>query len=287
MIVWSELAKEKTLRLIISCVSRSACMMLIDDNGLIRPDLFTRRRGSRLEYTQERTANHFIIKEPVQCCKWMMDWSVSMHAPTNSSLPLFLAPAQFPHWRGVHKSRVLFAFTQLSSSRKTPSQKSTLTNDAFHEICSKPHLAVFSGSIYESIQSGSVFTIHNVKADTVVDLSAGDNTTVTGWSLNGGKNQQWTTLWSGESWNFQSVATGLYLGIVGTPGNGTNLTVASTPTAWDIWHDTVNETNYRIFVPNTTVNWDLWGYGDATSGDPITLWGTWSGIHQTWRFVQV
>ncbi|KAJ3892008.1 putative mannanase [Lentinula edodes] len=138
----------------------------------------------------------------------------------------------------------------------------------------------------ELIQSGSVFTIHNVKADTVVDLSAGDNTTITGWSLNGGKNQQWTTLWSGESWNFQSVATGLYLGIVGIPGNGTNLTVASTPTAWDIWHDTVNETNYRIFVPNTTVNWDLWGYGDATSGDPITLWGTWSGIHQTWRFVQ-
>lgn len=29
----------------------------------------------------------------------------------------------------------------------------------------------------ELIQSGSVFTIHNVKADTVVDLSAGDNTT--------------------------------------------------------------------------------------------------------------
>ncbi|KAJ3739962.1 putative mannanase [Lentinula detonsa] len=138
----------------------------------------------------------------------------------------------------------------------------------------------------EPIQSGLVFTIHNVKADTVVDLSAGDNKTITGWSLNGGKNQQWTTIWTGESWNFQSVETGLYLGFTGTAGNGTNLTVASTPTAWDIWHDTVNETNYRIFAPNTTVNWDLWGYGDAISGDPITLWGAWSGIHQTWRFVQ-
>ncbi|KAJ3982045.1 putative mannanase [Lentinula detonsa] len=144
----------------------------------------------------------------------------------------------------------------------------------------------------EPIQSGLVFTIHNVKADTVVDLSAGDNKTITGWSLNGGKNQQWTTIWSGESWNFQSVETGLYLGFTGTAGNGTNLTVASTPTAWDIWHDTVNETNYRyvavtragmedihvipsIFAPNTTVNWDLWGYGDAISGDPITLWGAW------------
>ncbi|KAJ3718214.1 putative mannanase [Lentinula raphanica] len=146
---------------------------------------------------------------------------------------------------------------------------------------------VYLRATSELVQSGSVFTIHNVKSGTVVDLSAGDNKTITGWALNGGKNQQWETIWSGNSWNFKSVETGLYLGFTGTAGNATNLTVASTPTGWDIWHDTVNETNYRIFAPNTTVNWDLWDYGNAVSGDPITLWGAWSGIHQTWRFVQV
>jgi len=139
----------------------------------------------------------------------------------------------------------------------------------------------------ELIQTGLNFTIVNAKSGTVVDLSAGDNTTITGWTPNGGKNQQWTTLWNGNAWNFKSVGTGRYLGILGNAGNGTNLTAASTPTDWDIWHDEVNATNYRIYYPNTTVNWDLFDYGDATPGDPITLWGAWSGIHQTWTFEEV
>ncbi|KAF5376012.1 hypothetical protein D9757_008834 [Collybiopsis confluens] len=136
----------------------------------------------------------------------------------------------------------------------------------------------------ELIQSGSTFTIHNVKGGTVVDLSAGDNKTITGWTANGGKNQQWNTLWAGNSWNIQSVETGFYLGFSGTAANGTNLTVSSTPTGWDIWHDEVNATNYRIFAPNTTQNWDLFNFGSSVAGNPITLWQTWSGVHQTWNF---
>ncbi|KIK58577.1 carbohydrate-binding module family 13 protein [Collybiopsis luxurians FD-317 M1] len=139
----------------------------------------------------------------------------------------------------------------------------------------------------ELIQSGRTFTIINAKAGTVVDLSAGDNTTSTGWTPNNGLNQRWTTLWTGHSWNFQSVITGSYLGISGTAANGANLTVSTTPTDWDIWHDTVNVSNYRIYIPNTAQNWDLWDFGNPVAGDPITLWQATTGVHQTWTFEQV
>lgn len=43
----------------------------------------------------------------------------------------------------------------------------------------------------------------------------------------------------------------------------------------------------RVFAPFTVYNLDLWNYGDPVPGDPITLWGKWNGVHQTWKFVQV
>lgn len=120
----------------------------------------------------------------------------------------------------------------------------------------------------ELIQSGLTFNIHNVKSGTVMDLSGVDNKSsefytypemfgsnsssfpVIGYPLDsvGGENQKWTTLWTGEAWNFQNALTGAYLGIAGTAQDGQNLTVSTTPTGWDIWHDTVNETNYRYVL---------------------------------------
>ena len=41
-----------------------------------------------------------------------------------------------------------------------------------------------------------------------------------------------------------------------------------------------------VFVPNTHENLDLWGNGLATPGNPITLWWTWNGLHQTWNFTE-
>lgn len=37
------------------------------------------------------------------------------------------------------------------------------------------------------------------------------------------------------------------------------------------WHLATNS----VFIPNTSQNWDLYADGDATPGDPITLWGEW------------
>jgi len=138
-----------------------------------------------------------------------------------------------------------------------------------------------------SVASGSTYIIVNVKGGTVMDLSAGDNKTITGWVYNGGSNQHWTLNWVGNGWTFRNVNTGTYLGIQGTPADGLPLVAVSTPFVWDIWPDAVNATTYRIFVPNTLENWDLYDYGATNSGDPITLWTSWSGIHQTWSLRQV
>jgi len=40
------------------------------------------------------------------------------------------------------------------------------------------------------VQNNKVFIIKNVKGGTVVDLSQGDNVTVTGYPLNNGPNQK-------------------------------------------------------------------------------------------------
>jgi hypothetical protein len=136
------------------------------------------------------------------------------------------------------------------------------------------------------VNSGLTYVITNVKAGTVIDLSAGDNKTVTGWAYNGGTNQKWTMNWVGNGWTFQNQNTQTYLGIEGTPADGLPLVAVSTPFTWHIWRDETNSSTYRIFVPNTIYNLDLFGYGLTTSGDPIQLWTTWSGLHQTWTFGQ-
>jgi len=141
-----------------------------------------------------------------------------------------------------------------------------------------------------NVNSGSTYLITNVKAGTAVDLSAGDNTTVTGWTVNGASgsaNQHWAMNWTGNSWTFRSVYTGHYLSINGTAADGTGIVASATPFGWDIWRDDNNTNTFRIFVPNTIQNLDLYGDGLKTPGDPITLWSTWDGLHQTWNFTQV
>ena len=113
--------------------------------------------------------------------------------------------------------------------------------------------------------------------------------------------------WLGNGWSFQNAYTGSYLGVQGNVSNGLPIVAVNSPFTWHIWRDDVNPNNFRwkstfplnirrgsylsffldrIFVPNTTQNLDLYNYGLNTSGDPIQLWSTWNGTHQTWNFTQ-
>ncbi|KAJ7437864.1 ricin B-like lectin [Mycena galericulata] len=139
----------------------------------------------------------------------------------------------------------------------------------------------------EIVQSGGTYRILNAKAETAMDLSGGDNKSIIGYPYHNGENQHWTLTWTGDSWTFRSASSGLYLGLDGPPADGTHLVATSTPFQFDIWHDEKNTQNYRIFVPNTSYNFDLYGDGDSTPGTPITLWYRWAGIHQTWSFERV
>ncbi|KAJ7599606.1 ricin B-like lectin [Mycena floridula] len=138
----------------------------------------------------------------------------------------------------------------------------------------------------ELVQSGQTYKLVNVKSSTVVmDLSGTDNRSIIGYPDQDGPNQKWTMAWTGHSWTFRSVSSGLYLNISGQPADGTKLVAAPEPCQWDIWHDESNHDAYRIFIPGTGFNLDLYNYGDATPGNPITLWYRWKGVHQTWKFV--
>jgi hypothetical protein len=137
------------------------------------------------------------------------------------------------------------------------------------------------------VNSGSTYVIQNVKSGTVMDLSAFDNTTVIGWPANGGKNQQWTMGWTGKAWTFKSGSTGLFLAVSGTAADGAKLVSSSTPFEWHIWRADNDPNTFRVFVPFTHQNIDLFNQGDPTPGTPITTWWTWEGLHQTWKFTQV
>ncbi|KAK0432363.1 ricin B-like lectin [Armillaria borealis] len=155
-----------------------------------------------------------------------------------------------------------------------------------------------------SVDSGSTYKIRNAKSGTVLDLSGVDNTAIIGYPDHNGANQQvyfclpssyfsllsrcsGPLTWTGRSWTFRSVSSSQYLGLAGTSGNGTKLLAVAEPFEWDIWHDEIDQTTFRVFAPNTTYNFDLWNYGDSVPGDPITLWAKWNGLHQTWRFERV
>ncbi|KAJ7126415.1 ricin B-like lectin [Mycena crocata] len=139
----------------------------------------------------------------------------------------------------------------------------------------------------EIVQSGLTYRIINAKAGTVMDLSGVDNKTIIGYPYHNGDNQHWTLTWTGNAWTIRSVSSGLYIGLDGAPADGVPLIATPTPFQFDIWHDEEDNLNYRIFVPNTKINFDLYDDGNPAPGTPITLWYRWEGIHQTWRFERV
>ncbi|KXN83013.1 hypothetical protein AN958_01948 [Leucoagaricus sp. SymC.cos] len=134
------------------------------------------------------------------------------------------------------------------------------------------------------VSSGQTYKITNVKSGTVVDLSGVDNHTIIGYPYHNGQNQHWTFNWTGKAWTIRSVSSGQYLGTDSTNyADGTKLVAVAQPFEWHIWRDDANQNTFRIFVPFTHFNVDLNNYGSPIAGEPISLWWTWEGLHQTWK----
>ncbi|KAH8105182.1 carbohydrate-binding module family 13 protein [Cristinia sonorae] len=158
------------------------------------------------------------------------------------------------------------------------------------------------------IQSGAVYRLVNAKAGNVLDLSGGDNESIIGYDWHGGDNQKWELQDVGDNeWVFRNVGTGKYLHIDSYAKNGTPVIASESKTGFNIWPDEEDASTYRVFVPNTRLNFDLSDHGNPTPGTVsfgrlsriervidlgafvqlITLWDKWSGRNQCWRFEQV
>ncbi|KAI0065085.1 carbohydrate-binding module family 13 protein [Artomyces pyxidatus] len=141
-----------------------------------------------------------------------------------------------------------------------------------------------------SLQSGQSYVLVNYKAGTAFDLSGGDNQSIIGYEYHGGGNQQWLLQQvEGGAWTFRSVGTGKYLAVEGDPADGAKLIAVETdsPHTWDIWPDKEVPDAFRVFIHDTRFNIDLSDHGNPTPGTPVTLWTTWSGQNQIWKFQPV
>jgi len=139
-----------------------------------------------------------------------------------------------------------------------------------------------------SVTAGQTYYLINKQASNALDLSAADNTSVIGYGLHDGDNQKWRLAYSGSGWTLQNSSTGSWLTIEGSATaatDGTRVVAGPTQFVWDIWPDEADSTVHRLFIPNTALNIDLTGHGDATPGTPIQVWTKWSpGNNQCWSF---
>ncbi|KAG6832874.1 hypothetical protein H0H93_013450 [Arthromyces matolae] len=147
-----------------------------------------------------------------------------------------------------------------------------------------------------SLEEGAVYTIVNVKSNTILDLSH-DGVTIHGWEPTGAENQkadkadamfaiQWELLSNANFWTLRNVATGQFLGrgddeIV----DNVPVTAGDNPEIWDIRPDEDDLSVFRLFVPGTNFVVDLSDFGNPDNGTPIALWGnSQANENQTWRF---
>ncbi|THH32737.1 hypothetical protein EUX98_g1447 [Antrodiella citrinella] len=139
-----------------------------------------------------------------------------------------------------------------------------------------------------NVTSGAVYKLINAQAGNALDLSGGDNESIIGYDWHGGDNQKWRISDNGNNeWVFQNVGTGKWLFIDGYAQDGTPVIASEyNKTGFNIWEDEEDNSVYRIFVPNTRLNFDLSDHGNPTPGTKITLWGKWEGRNQCWRFEQ-
>jgi len=137
------------------------------------------------------------------------------------------------------------------------------------------------------IQSGGTYQIVNVKSETTLDLSGGDNKSIIGYGWHNGDNQKWIFENNG-SWTIKSAGSGQYLAVEGDPNrDGVPIIAASDPFQWDIWPDEKEPDHYRIFAPGTEKNFDLSDHGNVAPGTIIQLWQKTPGKNQTWEFKDI
>ncbi|KAL5521905.1 hypothetical protein ACEPAF_1759 [Sanghuangporus sanghuang] len=135
-----------------------------------------------------------------------------------------------------------------------------------------------------SILEPGVYVMRNLRSDSVIDLSGGDNKSIIGFPRHGFENQQWEFGILGDGWYIRSAHSGAYLNIEKGLGDGFPVIANSYPAAWVVENRPGEGHNvFRISWPNTPYSFDL-DNGDPTPGTKVNLWSNISGArHQLWQ----
>ncbi|KAG1890785.1 ricin B lectin domain-containing protein [Suillus subluteus] len=139
------------------------------------------------------------------------------------------------------------------------------------------------------IENRHTYNLKNCKGGTAVDLSGNNNYSIIGFHFHNGSNQVWIFQQDGDQngWFIKSSRSGKYLGIEGSPNNGTAVVVVSNPFQWDVKDSDVESAKdiTRIFVHGTNFSLDL-SYGNLANHTKIQLWSSWPGANQIWALTE-
>ncbi|PIL28081.1 hypothetical protein GSI_09835 [Ganoderma sinense ZZ0214-1] len=134
------------------------------------------------------------------------------------------------------------------------------------------------------IASNRTYKLVNVAAGNVLDLSGSNNSLVVGGDWHAGDNQKWHVDEVNGGWMLRNIATGLYLGINGDAKDLAPAAMVAEVFHWNIVPYESDSSAFRLFVPNTSYNLDLYG-GEAKPGTPVIIYTKHvPGDNQAWRF---
>ncbi|KAG1883900.1 ricin B lectin domain-containing protein [Suillus subluteus] len=139
-----------------------------------------------------------------------------------------------------------------------------------------------------SIADQHTYSLRNRQGGTAVDLSGGDNHSIISYYPHDGSNQAWIFQSDGDDngWFIKSSRSGQYLGIEGSPNNGTAVVAVPSPFKWDVKVSDVEGVHgIRILIHGTNFSLDL-ECGNSANLTKIQLWGSWPGANQIWGFIE-
>ncbi|KAG2130767.1 carbohydrate-binding module family 13 protein [Suillus bovinus] len=139
------------------------------------------------------------------------------------------------------------------------------------------------------IKNQYTYNLKNCQGGTAVHLSGDDYYTVIGFDPHDGSNQAWTFQQRDSDqngWFIKSSHSGKYLGIKGSPQNGTTVVVGSDPFKWDVKESDVKRVEgIRILIHGTRFCSNLDG-GKSANHTKIHLWDSGGGASNIWALTE-
>ncbi|TBU27445.1 ricin B lectin domain-containing protein [Dichomitus squalens] len=136
------------------------------------------------------------------------------------------------------------------------------------------------------------YVLLNARAGTAMDLHGYDYTSIIGYPMHGGPNQQWEFIPSGHGYVIRCVRSAkaghaLYLTVEGGVRNNAPVVANAYPVTWSVEQTEDGIRVCRISWPNSNFVFDLADWGDSTPGTRIQLMPLVPGeLCQLWHYTR-